>query len=223
MSLHRSLLALLFVGLALSLQTAGEPPSGNRAWRNHPRQEKVTICHCPGKNRDKCRTIAVGAPAVQAHLGHGDAIGACVTGRETACCLPDGCQDQVDPAQCRSMGGAPFGLCATCGEVTCPDSRCIGATGSCSEAHSTPGCDSLYCCDQICATNPYCCDVAWDEQCARTLCRITTDERPCCTPDGSCGVGSSSSCSGSGGVGVSACLGDADRDGVDDACVCSSP
>jgi len=34
-------------------------------------QEKVTLCH-NGKN-----TITVGAPAVPAHLNHGDTLGAC--------------------------------------------------------------------------------------------------------------------------------------------------
>jgi len=225
MRLPRILSALLLVGLVVSFQAAGAPSTEKRAFRDHPSRQKITICHCPGGNPDNCKTITVGAPAVRAHLGHGDSIGACgvPTGRETACCLPDGCQEQVAPAQCRRMGGAPFGLCASCADVTCPDSRCIGATGSCNAAHSTPGCDNLYCCDQICRTNPYCCDVAWDEQCASTLCRITTDERACCSPDGACGVTSSSLCTGNGGSATSSCEGDTDGDGVDDACTCSSP
>ncbi len=40
-------------------------------------QEKVTICH-KGKN-----TITVGAPALDAHLRHGDKEGACSTAPET--------------------------------------------------------------------------------------------------------------------------------------------
>ena len=39
--------------------------------------DKVTICHLPSGNVSKGRTITVGAPAVRAHLRHGDFIGAC--------------------------------------------------------------------------------------------------------------------------------------------------
>lgn len=37
----------------------------------------VLICHAPGGNLSKGKTIAVGGPAVQAHLAHGDKIGRC--------------------------------------------------------------------------------------------------------------------------------------------------
>ena len=39
--------------------------------------ERVQICHRPPGNPDNEHTITVGAPAVQAHLGHGDSRGAC--------------------------------------------------------------------------------------------------------------------------------------------------
>jgi hypothetical protein len=38
-------------------------------------QEKVTICH--HANDQQVITITVGAPAVNAHLQHGDTLGAC--------------------------------------------------------------------------------------------------------------------------------------------------
>lgn len=38
---------------------------------------KVTICHYPPGNPDNAKTLTVGAPAVPAHLAHGDTIGAC--------------------------------------------------------------------------------------------------------------------------------------------------
>ncbi len=39
---------------------------------------KVTICHIPPGNPANAHTITVGAPAVDAHLAHGDTLGACV-------------------------------------------------------------------------------------------------------------------------------------------------
>jgi hypothetical protein len=41
--------------------------------------EKVTICHRPPGNPENEQTITVGAPAVPAHLAHGDDIGECGT------------------------------------------------------------------------------------------------------------------------------------------------
>ena len=39
--------------------------------------DKVTICHIPPGNPENQHTIIVGAPAVPAHLAHGDHVGAC--------------------------------------------------------------------------------------------------------------------------------------------------
>jgi ferric-dicitrate binding protein FerR (iron transport regulator) len=39
--------------------------------------DKVTICHRPPGNPGNAHTITVGAPAVPAHLGHGDTLGPC--------------------------------------------------------------------------------------------------------------------------------------------------
>lgn len=44
--------------------------------------EKVTICHIPPGNPDNAHTIVVGAPAVPAHLDHGDSLGECDGGGE---------------------------------------------------------------------------------------------------------------------------------------------
>jgi hypothetical protein len=41
------------------------------AWDGH------TLCHLPPGNPANAHTITVGAPAVRAHLAHGDTIGAC--------------------------------------------------------------------------------------------------------------------------------------------------
>jgi hypothetical protein len=39
--------------------------------------KKVTICHLPPGNPENAHTLSVGAPAVKAHLAHGDYLGAC--------------------------------------------------------------------------------------------------------------------------------------------------
>jgi len=40
-------------------------------------QTKVCICHRPPGNPDNAHTICIGAPAVRAHLRHGDTVGEC--------------------------------------------------------------------------------------------------------------------------------------------------
>lgn len=44
--------------------------------------DKVVICHIPPGNPANAHTIVVGAPAVKAHLAHGDHLG--------ECSMPDG-------------------------------------------------------------------------------------------------------------------------------------
>lgn len=64
-------LAPLAAGLlAATTATAGPPDRGSAA-------QTVSICHAPPGNPAKARTLTVGAPAVDAHLRHGDARGAC--------------------------------------------------------------------------------------------------------------------------------------------------
>src|SRR3712207_1537572 len=44
--------------------------------------DRVTICHIPPGNPGNAHTITVGEPAVDAHLAHGDRLGACVFDRD---------------------------------------------------------------------------------------------------------------------------------------------
>jgi len=39
--------------------------------------KKVTICHIPPGNPENAHTNSIGAPALRAHLAHGDTLGAC--------------------------------------------------------------------------------------------------------------------------------------------------
>ena len=60
------------------------PTAGLMMTQPHPAaagagEEKVTICHIPPGNPDNAHTVTVGAPAVPAHLAHGDTLGECFT------------------------------------------------------------------------------------------------------------------------------------------------
>jgi hypothetical protein len=63
-------------GDSATAENESDETSTNAANGNDARN-KVTICHCPPGNPNNCHTISVGAPAVPAHLGHGDSLGAC--------------------------------------------------------------------------------------------------------------------------------------------------
>jgi hypothetical protein len=73
----------------------------------------------------------------------------------------------------------PCPLQASCGSP---------AAGSCFEANGTPGCSQLQCCETVCATEPDCCDIAWDIGCkdlANSLCGMCgePDTGDCCFPN----------------------------------------
>ena len=116
--------------------------------------------------QDSCYNAGGAPDAVGGSLCIGDADGdgiddgcGCSGGSTgTACCLPDGCQDELAPAECEALGGMPFGPCAPCGEVSCPNPACVAATGSCDEAHGAAGCDHLWRCTNVCADIPGCCE-----------------------------------------------------------------
>ena len=43
---------------------------------------------------------------------------------------------------------------------------CGPGAGTCFMPNGTRGCDRVTCCDLVCADDPYCCEVQWDEVCA---------------------------------------------------------
>lgn len=53
---------------------------------------------------------------------------------------------------CLSSGGGGGGACP--------------GSGACDSANGTIGCDNVDCCEEICALDPFCCDVSWDSICA---------------------------------------------------------
>jgi hypothetical protein len=74
-----------------------------------------------------------------------------------------------------------------------PGGLCVGgATGDCCTSNVTPGCNEPTCCDAVCAVDPFCCDVVWDQKCANTaddLCGCVGCGAPatgsCCVDNGS--------------------------------------
>lgn len=129
----------------------------------------------------------------------------CVASAESLC---DGCGDP-SAGSCCSEHGTPFcddraccsAICAddafccttswddlcveqTLGLPECGCDPCDVSNESCFAAHVTPGCNDADCCGLVCASDPSCCDTAWDVDCkesANVLC-------------GGCGVPSSGSC-----------------------------
>lgn len=96
-----------------------------------------------------------------------------------ACCYPNPinpnsiqCQD-LTPADCTSNGGssAPGLFCVNV--PVCPQPACINRGGDCFGQHGATGCENAFCCDKVCAVDPFCCTLVWDSACvaeARTRC-----------------------------------------------------
>ncbi len=70
----------------------------------------------------------------------------------------------IDPTCCEVAWDA------ACIEVAVE--RCAGCgtpdAGTTYAANGTPGCENADCCLTVCQTDPFCCEVAWDEVCANT-------------------------------------------------------
>ena len=85
--------AILFGGLTISQSAfAGQGGGGG--------QQKVTICH---QGDEGPETITVAAPAIPAHLNHGDTLGPCV--EEPVTCLECGPSAEIEFLQCIDDGG----------------------------------------------------------------------------------------------------------------------
>ena len=107
--------------------------------------------------------------------------GACPAAATGDCCVANGTPGCDDPACCAAVCSAdPFccdsiwdQVCAQSALILCdclPDPPDCGVkgTGSCCIDNGTPFCDDSDCCDFVCAIDPFCCDVAWDANCAST-------------------------------------------------------
>ncbi|MGA0420338.1 MAG: hypothetical protein ACO3P9_09945, partial [Phycisphaerales bacterium] len=114
------------------------------------------------------------------------------------CCIANGtpnCTDgeccalicATDPACCSTAWDAAcaelaLALCTSCGGGTNPTTCGDPETGDCCVANGTPFCADGACCNDVCASDPRCCDVEWDANCAELAATL-------CIPCGSGGGG----------------------------------
>jgi hypothetical protein len=121
----------------------------------------VTICHLPPGNPTNVQLITVGAPAVPAHLAHGDLLtdcaGTCGGTAEVDCAGTCGGTAEVDCAG--TCGGTAEVDCAgTCGGTAEVD--CAGVCGGTAEVDCAGVCDGpgTQCGDQCCSDGETCAD-----------------------------------------------------------------
>ncbi len=63
---------------ATELRLKGDSQDSAAKAKDTTRTPKVSICHIPPGNPANAHTLVIGAPAVQAHLAHGDTLGECL-------------------------------------------------------------------------------------------------------------------------------------------------
>jgi len=119
----------LLVVLALGSPDVWAGKSGNAGGGN-----KVCLCHVPPGNPANAHTICVGAPAVNAHLNHGDYLGECSAsssscGGEEAIACPAGQFCKRDDGFCSdSAKGECVAIPATCPTTIAPVCGCNEVT-----------------------------------------------------------------------------------------------
>jgi len=79
-----------------------------------------------------------------------------------------GCQSDAD-CEANEFCDTETGECRSDTVMTCT----VGA-GPCNINNSSPGCDRVQCCEDICVQNPQCCLIQWDEQCAQLALTMST-------------------------------------------------
>jgi len=80
---------------------------------------------------------------------------------ETVCASDPFCCSVQWDAICAAEARNQCGLCPEppgCGDLD---------AGGCCEANNTTACDDAACCTTVCAQDPFCCDIQWDDQCAQ--------------------------------------------------------
>lgn len=167
---------------------------------------KVQICHFPPGNPANFHTLTVGAPAVPAHLAHGDSLGAC---EETDCHLfaslcDDGNPCTTDICDSRTRSCLPH-VPVDCDDGNpCTADSCNPATGGCENSPRSGSCDDSDSCtpDDHCVEGrcfgtptPGCCIEAADcddlngctnDSCTGGQCEhsaVTCDDGNACTVD----------------------------------------
>ena len=88
----------------------------------------------------------------------------CTTPSELPGCIDPACAAEVcaaDPFCCESAWDA---MCVEAANELC--ALCGASPGDCCAPHELPGCDDPGCEAVVCATDPFCCEAAWDTVCA---------------------------------------------------------
>ncbi|TVQ51363.1 MAG: hypothetical protein EA377_12770 [Phycisphaerales bacterium] len=124
-------------------------------------------------------------------VGTGD----CCQANDTPSCQDDRCCEIVcdlEPFCCVNVWDD---TCADLANEVCEicdaEPGCgVQGNGDCCEANGTPYCDDAACCEQICDSDPFCCENEWDSFCA------TQAENVClnCGADPDCGVAGTGNC-----------------------------
>jgi len=91
------------------------------------------------------------------------------TGSCTAANGSPGCDDEVC---CNAVCRADPLCCLETWDAACAEeeaaychSSCGPGAGACHAANGTPGCEDPACCDEVCVRDPFCCQIAWDQEC----------------------------------------------------------
>ena len=91
-------------------------------------------------------------------------------------CNGNGLADTIDIAAGTSEDLNRNGIPDECAGDVCP------TEGSCCVSNGTAGCEVLECCIEVCAADPFCCDVLWDPACAALGNQCSDCETVCGTP-----------------------------------------
>jgi hypothetical protein len=126
------------------------------------------------KNPDECKRRECGeydaGPSCRAHPNGASEDADCCK----AVCAGDAycCEVEWDDACVDIARGIPdCGCTFECGDA---------CAGDCCVAHANPSCDDEECCSQVCALDPYCCQVIWDAACAAEARGTCTGRKEAC-------------------------------------------
>ncbi len=100
------------------------------------------------------------------------------------------------------------------------------ATGDCFRPNGTPYCDDAECCRRVCEIEPDCCLFGWSEACADLAVEVCPRTQACCLAEGACQDLPADQCREQGGLPRgegTACEGDQNGNGRDDACDADEP
>ncbi len=117
----------------------------------------------------------------------------CAAHEEAGCEDVPGCATCVclhEPTCCTVAWDAGCVACAQgldCGVPLVPDASCADACecpppGGCCEAHEDPTCDDAKCSSCVCAADPSCCEVAWNEACVALAAGVDCSAACGCEP-----------------------------------------